>query len=72
MDQYKNPFEKNYTVSEVLEWFQNNNIQYISSIPIDFNVDEPLFKKKILNNKKILLFWKIVPTHLERPIKKDM
>lgn len=56
LDQYKNPFEKNYTVSEVLEWFQNNNIQYISSIPIDFNVDEPLFKKKILNNKKILLF----------------
>jgi hypothetical protein len=56
LDQYKNPFEKNYTMSEVLKWFKNNKIQYISSVPFDFDVNEPLFKKKNINNKKTLLF----------------
>ena len=56
LDQYKNPYEKNYTISEVLEWFRNNKIQYISSVPFDFEVNEPLFKKRNINNKKNLLF----------------
>jgi ubiquinone/menaquinone biosynthesis C-methylase UbiE len=56
LDQYKNPFEKNYTMSEVLKWFKNNKIQYISSVPFDFDVNEPLFKKRNINNKKTLLF----------------
>jgi SAM-dependent methyltransferase len=56
LDQYKNPFEMNYTISEVLKWFKSNNIEYISSIPIDFEVNEPLFKKRIINNKKELFF----------------
>jgi len=33
MDQYKNPYERQFTVSEVLSWFQQNNIEYINSIP---------------------------------------
>ena len=56
LDQYKNPFENNYTMSEVLKWFKNNKIQYISSVPFDFDVNEPLFKKRNMNNKKTLLF----------------
>jgi ubiquinone/menaquinone biosynthesis C-methylase UbiE len=56
LDQYKNPFEKNYTITEVLEWFKNNKIQYISSVPFDFDANEPLFKKRNINNKKTLLF----------------
>jgi SAM-dependent methyltransferase len=54
LDQYKNPYEKNFTISEVLNWFRNNKIQYISSVPFDFEVNEPLFKKRNINNKNLL------------------
>ena len=48
-DQYFHPIESLHTLDEVLEWFKNNNIEYINSIPsCDFefsqNYDE-LFKK---------------------------
>jgi SAM-dependent methyltransferase len=33
MDQYKNPHEETFTVGEVLNWFQQNKIDYINSIP---------------------------------------
>ena len=48
-DQYFHPIESLHTLDEVLEWFKNNNIEYINSLPsCDFefsqNYDE-LFKK---------------------------
>ena len=46
LDQYKNPSETTHTVSEVMKWFKKNNIQYLSSLPIDFNPEDKLFEKK--------------------------
>ena len=46
LDQYKNPSETTHTVSEVMKWFKKNNIQYLSSLPINFNLDDKLFEKK--------------------------
>ena len=38
-DQYFHPIESLHTLDEVLNWFKNNNIEYISSIPsCDFEV----------------------------------
>ena len=47
-DQYMHPIEKLHTLDEVLKWFDNNNIDFISSIPsCDFDEDyKDLFKKK--------------------------
>ena len=32
-DQYEHPVESLHTLDEVLKWFDNNNIEFISSIP---------------------------------------
>jgi 2-polyprenyl-3-methyl-5-hydroxy-6-metoxy-1,4-benzoquinol methylase len=47
-DQYMHPVEKLHTLDEVLNWFKQSNIDFISSIPsCDFNEDyEDLFRKK--------------------------
>ena len=49
LDQYRNPHETTFTVGEVLNWFEQNNIDYVNSIPkisLDqrFNVKERLFE----------------------------
>jgi ubiquinone/menaquinone biosynthesis C-methylase UbiE len=46
LDQYKNPFEKSFTLSEVLNWFKKNKIEYVSSVPFDFSVHDKIFEKK--------------------------
>jgi SAM-dependent methyltransferase len=33
MDQYKNPHEDKFSVDDVLEWFQRNDIEYVNAIP---------------------------------------
>ena len=33
LDQYSHPQESTHTLDEVLDWFEENNIEYISSIP---------------------------------------
>ena len=35
-DQYKNPHETLHTYTEIIEWFNENNIDYIS-IPFNLN-----------------------------------
>ena len=40
LDQYKNPFETTHTIAEVLKWFKENNIQYLSSWPINFHYED--------------------------------
>ena len=48
-DQYIHPVESCHTIGEVLNWFDKNNIQFISSIPkADFNENnfEEIFEKK--------------------------
>ena len=45
MDQYKNPSETTHTYSQVLNWFKDENIEFLSSIPFDFNLEKKLFQK---------------------------
>ena len=48
-DQYDHPLESVHTLDEVLKWFEENNIQYISSIPncsININENSDLFRKR--------------------------
>ena len=56
-DQYQNPKEFSYKFNEILEWFNENNIKYLSSIPFHgFDEKFQLFKEnKKPNNLKILL-----------------
>ena len=53
-DQYENPQESLHTIDEVMNWFEKNNIDFISSIPIcDFNDDDEysdIFKEKKKGN----------------------
>ncbi len=47
-DQYLHPVESLHTIDEVLKWFEENNIEFISSIPssdFDYNYDN-IFEKK--------------------------
>lgn len=41
MDQYRNPHEQKFTVSHVLDWFCQNGVDYVNSIP-KINLREPL------------------------------
>ena len=47
-DQYTHPIESLHTIDEVLDWFNNNDIEFISSIPSsDFDYDyQNIFEKK--------------------------
>ena len=48
-DQYTHPVESCHTIDEVLNWFDENNIEFISSIPkTNFSNDDynEIFKKK--------------------------
>ncbi len=45
LDQYKNPSETTHTYSQVLNWFKDENIEFLSSIPFDFNLEKKLFQK---------------------------
>jgi SAM-dependent methyltransferase len=49
-DQYENPSESLHTFTEVIKWFKENNIEYLSSIPFDFDPSEKLFSKKKLRS----------------------
>jgi SAM-dependent methyltransferase/uncharacterized protein YbaR (Trm112 family) len=47
-DQYKHPHESKHSMDEVLRWFKDNHVEFMSSIPsigdVDFRDDEPLFE----------------------------
>jgi 2-polyprenyl-3-methyl-5-hydroxy-6-metoxy-1,4-benzoquinol methylase len=47
-DQYEHPVESLHTMDEVLKWFDDNNIEFINSIPqcsTEENYENPLFQK---------------------------
>ena len=53
-DQYFHPVESSYTVDNVLEWFNKNNIEFISSIPsmdLEKISMEKIFSKNNLTGK---------------------
>ena len=56
-DQYENPHETSHSLNEVLNWFEEFNIEYLSSVPFDFKQDNKLFNKN-LKPKNINLFIK--------------
>tara|TARA_B100001750_G_C15481828_1_gene585881 strand:+ start:74 stop:1054 length:981 start_codon:yes stop_codon:yes gene_type:complete len=51
LDQYKNPSETLHTFSEILDWFKKNNLDFVSSIPFNFNIDKPLLESKKIPSK---------------------
>ena len=51
LDQYKNPKESTHTFGEVLKWFNEVNLEYISSIPFSFSKDS-LLHEKLFSKKK--------------------
>ena len=51
LDQYKNPSETTHTYLEVLNWFKDENIEFLSSIPFDFNPENKLFQKRETKNR---------------------
>lgn len=51
LDQYKNPSETTHTYLEVLNWFKVENIEFLSSIPFDFNPENKLFQKRESKNR---------------------
>jgi len=46
LDQYNNPHETTHTYSEVLKWFEDENIEFLSSLPFDYDQDKNLFEKR--------------------------
>ena len=51
LDQYYNPSETKHTFFEILDWFTENKIEYISSIPFDFDINKKIFEKRNISNK---------------------
>ena len=56
MDQYKHPHESTHTINEVINWFKDNGINFINSIPSigvfnNYNNNLDLFKKNSNPNK---------------------
>ena len=51
-DQYQHPQESLHTLDEVIGWFKNNNVEFISSIPCcDFEDEyDDIFEKKSVGN----------------------
>lgn len=53
-DQYYNPHESKHTYHEIIEWFKDNNIEFLNSIPFNFNVNDKIFKKKSITSRSKL------------------
>lgn len=52
-DQYEHPVESVHTIDEVLSWFNENKVKFISSVPhctIDLNYENNLFSKQTKGN----------------------
>lgn len=68
-DQFKNPFESTHTLNETLGWFEENNIQYLSSIPFNFDENTSLFKEQDPPDKVSLFFDEISQMFSRQQIK---
>jgi SAM-dependent methyltransferase len=54
-DQYQHPVEKSHTFDEVLNWFDNHNIEFINSIPsIGGHQDNLYFKENIIGRGNVV------------------
>ena len=50
-DQYEHPLERNHSLDEVISWFDNNQINFLGSIP-STKCDNKLTKMKDMDGKK--------------------
>ena len=55
-DQYNNPHETKHSYHEVIKWFKKNNIEFINSIPFNFDINEKIFNKKSILTKSEIFF----------------
>ena len=55
-DQYFNPYETKHTYFEIINWFEKNNIEFINSIPFNFDINGKIFKKKLILSKNKMFF----------------
>ncbi len=71
-DQYKNPHETLHKYTEIVEWFNQNNIEYISSIPFNINqniLEENIFKQQIIKKGMPIFFEELIQTFKYSQIK---
>lgn len=54
-DQYQNPHETKHTFLEVIKWFNQNNIEYLNSIPFNFRMDNKLISKQKVRGKYFMV-----------------
>ena len=45
-DQFFNPHETSHTLLEILDWFNENNIEFVNSLPFTFKYDKKIFDKQ--------------------------
>lgn len=55
-DQYNNPHETKHSYHEVIQWFKKNNIDFINSIPFNFDINEKIFNRKSILTKSEIFF----------------
>jgi len=55
-DQYSNPHETKHSYYEVIEWFRENDIEFVSSIPFNFDISDNIFDQKPILSKSEILF----------------
>ena len=63
MDQYKNPKESTHTFAEVLKWFNDADIEFISSIPFSFP-NNSLHNRKLFEKNKNNLKFKMLANEI--------
>jgi len=71
-DQYKNPKESIHTYSEILHWFNDAGIEFVSSIPFSFSdnlLEKKLFDKQKKSGKLEMLYKEILQSISYRQIK---
>ena len=56
LDQYRNPHETTHDYEEVLNWFKDENVEFLSSLPFDYDEKSDLFEKKKKRNGMSLFF----------------
>ena len=73
MDQYKNPKESTHTFLEVSGWFNDANIELVSSIPFSYPnnslSNSKLFENRENNPKLTVLFSEIIQTFSPQQIR---
>ena len=55
-DQFFNPHETSHTLLEILDWFKENDLEFVNSLPFTFKHNKKIFEKQKSPSKFDLLF----------------